>query len=102
MFTSNRTLDSSQCISLESAAYPGTYLTMNTTGAVSALTNPDTRAATWCPTAAETTPTGIFLANATNQTRILTAGANPTVTTATNRTTESVWFTDQALALPGK
>ena len=95
-------LDSSQCISLESAAYPGTYLTMNTNGTVAALTNPDTRAATWCPTAAETTPTGVFLANATNQTRILTADANATVTTATNRTTESVWFTDQALALPGK
>lgn len=95
-------LDSSQCVSLESAAYPGTYLTMNTTGAVSALTDPDTRAATWCPTAAETTPTGVYLANATNQARVLTAGAGATVTTTTNRTTESVWFTDQALALPGK
>lgn len=95
-------LDGSECVSLESATYPETYLTMDSTGSVTAAFNPDPGGATWCPTPAEVTPTGVHLAAATDQSRLLAANKTATVSTANTRTIESVWFTDEALAIPGK
>lgn len=93
--------DGSQCVSLEAAAYPGVYLTMQPNGSVTVQSNPNAKGATWCPSAAEETPTGTRLASALNQTRVLTTSGSQGVTTTTSRTSESVWFVDQALALPG-
>lgn len=95
-------LDGTQCVSLESAAYPGVFLTMSTTGAVQTATNPAPKSATWCASEATTTPTGVHLANASNQTRLLAAATGGKVTTSTTRSIDTVWFSDQALALPGK
>lgn len=95
-------LDGSQCISLEAAAYPGVYLTMRTNGTVSALSSPSPQGATWCPSTVNETPTGTRLSSALNQSRVLTTRGSQGVTTTSFKSAESVWFIDQALALPGK
>lgn len=89
------------CISLRSAAYPDIYLQTTTDGKVTAGIDPDPQAATWCVTAAATTPTGVHLASAADQRQVLTVGTGGVVTTTTERTGESVWFVDPALAWPG-
>lgn len=94
-------LDGSQCLSLEAAAYPGVYLTMQSNGSVAVVSNPNAKGATWCPAAVEETPTGTRLASALDQTRVLATRGSQGLTTTTARTTESVWFVDQGLALPG-
>lgn len=96
-------LDGSGCISLESAAYPDTYLHTTTGSGVAASINPDPTAATWCATDAATPVTGKYLASATNQSRVLTTGTatNRPLTTTTTRNVESAWFVDTALAFPG-
>lgn len=101
-----RALDGSGCISLESAAYPDTYLhatTGNGSNGVAASINPDPTAATWCATDAATPVTGKYLASAADQSRVLSpsAATNRALTTTTNRNAESAWFVDTALAFPG-
>jgi hypothetical protein len=101
-----RALDGSGCISLESAAYPDTYLhttTGNGSNGVAASINPDPTAATWCATDAATPVTGKYLASAADQSRVLTTGTatNRALTTTTTRNAESAWFVDTALAFPG-
>ncbi|CAB0910184.1 hypothetical protein FRC0419_01568 [Corynebacterium diphtheriae] len=95
-------LDGSQCVSLEAAGYPGVYLTMQSNGTVSAQSSPSPRGATWCPSTVTETPTGTRLVSALNQTRFLATYGTQGVTTTTTQSPESVWFIDQALALPGK
>ncbi|MEK0128754.1 AbfB domain-containing protein [Corynebacterium marquesiae] len=94
--------DGSQCLSLEAAAYPGVFLTMHSNGSVAVQSNPNAKGATWCPASVAETPTGTRLASALNQNRVLTASGTQKVATTTSRTSESVWFIDQGLALPGK
>lgn len=93
--------DGSQCVSLEAAAYPGVYLTMHSDGSVVVQSNPNAQGATWCPSDVADTPTGTRFASALNQSRVLTASGTQGVGTTTSRTSESVWFVDQGLALPG-
>ena len=97
-------LDGSECISLESAAYPDTYLHTTSANGVAASVDPDPAAATWCATDASSPVTGKYLASATDQTRVLTTGTatNGSLTTTTTRNAESAWFVDTALAYPGK
>ncbi|OLT54278.1 hypothetical protein BJF89_17030 [Corynebacterium sp. CNJ-954] len=97
-----RALDGSGCISLESAAYPDTYLHTTTGNGVAASINPDPTAATWCATDAATPVTGKYLASAADQSRVLTTGTatNRALTTTTTRNAESAWFVDTALAFP--
>lgn len=94
-------LNGSECISLESASYPGVYLIMDNGGAVSTSYQPNPQQASWCPTSVDTPPTGVRLASAVNQSRVLTVSTGGKLSTSTVRTNESIWFTDQALALPG-
>lgn len=95
-------LDGSQCVSLEAAGYPGIFLTMQHSGAVVMQSSPSVTGATWCVSQVAEIPTGVRLASAVNQNRVLTVGADNGVGTTTARTSESVWFADQALAFPGK
>lgn len=94
--------DGSRCISLEAAGYPGVYLSMQAGGEVTMEANPNPQAATWCPSDVAETPTGTRLAPALDQSRALIASGAKSVSTTSAPTSESVWFVDQALALPGK
>lgn len=89
------------CVSLRSAAYPDVYLHTTGSGAVAASVDPDPMDATWCVTSATAPLTGVRLASAVDQTRVLTVGTGETATTTTQRNVESVWFVDPALAWPG-
>ncbi|AKK03958.1 AbfB domain-containing protein [Corynebacterium epidermidicanis] len=91
-------LDGSACVSLESASYPGAYLTAvsNTTLALS--NTPAAARATFCPVA--TSPTSAQqLRLAADQTKAL-ALSGSAVTLASTSSPTAAWFVDSGLARP--
>ncbi|MEJ6014541.1 AbfB domain-containing protein [Corynebacterium sp. H127] len=93
-------LDGSSCISLESAAYPGTYLTAPTATTLSLSHTPQPNRATWCPAPAATPATAQQLRLAADQTKTLAATTTGAVTLAGTTATGTAWFVDTALARP--
>ncbi|VZH83987.1 AbfB domain-containing protein [Corynebacterium rouxii] len=93
-------LDGSSCISLESAAYPGTYLTAPTATTLAVSHTPIPNRATWCPTTVATPATAQQLRLAADQTKTLAVNATGAVSLASTTTTGTAWFVDTALAHP--
>lgn len=93
-------LDGSSCISLESAAYPGTYLTAPTATTLAVSTTPTPGRATWCPATVATPATAQQLRLAADQTKTLAVTTTGAVTLAGTTATGTAWFVDTALARP--
>ncbi|MFD5869438.1 AbfB domain-containing protein [Corynebacterium sp. NPDC060344] len=92
------------CISLESAAYPGTYLEAVDVVAGAGLrvsAEPRATYATWCVSPVAVPPTGQRLVSAVDQRFAISTDGEGRVSMTTTRAVDSVWFADQALAFPG-
>lgn len=96
-------LSNTECVSLESAAYPGVFLqtTDGTTPTVTVSSTPDATAATWCATAVSSPATSVRLISAADQRYALSTTTAGAVSVTTTRAADSAWFVDQGLAYPG-
>lgn len=104
-FIVRRGIADPECVSLETAAYPGAFLQASSVdgrGGVELSIVPDPAAATWCVSPVESPPTAVRLLSGTDQTFALAIERTGDVTVAASYSDESLWFVDRALAYPSE
>ncbi|KAB3523275.1 hypothetical protein GC425_01810 [Corynebacterium sp. zg254] len=88
------------CISLESAAYPGTYLQATSRASVSLSAHPTPAHATWCAIPDSSVVTSTRLVWAADRSTALAVTPGGGLGLAAVNSADSRWFSDQALARP--